>query len=155
MKHPNPKSEIRNPKSPTGLIRASMLYLFSASTGARIAIDEDIRGQFLGRCSEKMPQEDFVRGMGTALSPGVKMLVAQMAATALAGRQGFLGNVGVAALTLLGAAATVGMLGEAVTYQVLNPRTFDPPKAIIVTGNIIFPIIMVLLGARELGRERR
>jgi hypothetical protein len=155
MKHSNPKSKIQNPKSPSGLIRASMLYLLSASTGARIAIDEDIRGQFLGRCSENMPQEDFVRGMGTALSPGVKMLVAQMAATALAGRRGFLGRIGVAALTLLGAAATLGMLGEAVTYQALNPKTFDPPKAIIITGNIILPLIMVLLGARELGRKRR
>ncbi len=95
MKHSNPKSKIQNPKSPSGLIRASMLYLLSASTGARVAIDEDIRGQFLGRCSENMPQEDFVRGMGTALSPGVKMLVAQMAATALAGRRGFLGRLGV------------------------------------------------------------
>jgi len=132
-----------------------MLYLLSASTGARIAIDEDMRGQFLGKCSENMPQEDFVRGMGTALSPGVKMLVAQMAATALAGRRGFLGRIGVAALTMLGAAATVGMLGEAVTYQALNPKTFDPPKAIIVGGNIILPVMMVLLGARELGRKRR
>jgi hypothetical protein len=154
MKHSNPKSKIQNPKSPSGLIRASMLYLLSASTGARIAIDEDIRGQFLGRCSENMPQEDFVRGMGTALSPGVKMLVAQMAATALAGRRGFLGRIGVATLTLLGASATVGMLGEAVTYQALNPQTFDPPKAIIITGNIILPVMMVLLGARELGKKR-
>ena len=144
-----------NPTSPKGLVRASMLYLFSASTGARVAIDEDIGAQFLGRCSENMPQEDFVRGMGTALSPGVKMLVAQMAATALAGRPGLPGRIGVAALTLLGAVATAGMLGEAVTYRVLNPTTFDPPKAIIVIANIILPLLMVLFGAREIGRKRR
>jgi hypothetical protein len=155
MKHSNLQSEIYNSQSLRGLVRASLLYLFSASTGARIAIDEDIRAQFLGKCSENMPQEDFVRGMGTALSPGVKMLVAQVAATALAGRRGLLGRIGVTALTLLGGAATVGMLGEAVTYQVLNPKTFDPPKAIIVVANIIFPLMMVLFGARELGRKRR
>ncbi len=151
----NLKSKIQNPKSPKGLVATSLLYLLSASTGARIAIDEDIRGQFLGRCSEKMPQEDFVRGMGTALSPGVKMLVAQAAATTLAGRRGFLGRVGVFALTLLGAGATVGMLGEAVTYQALNPRTFDPPVATIVVANVALPAMMVILGGRELAGKRR
>ena len=133
---------------------ASLLYLLSASTGARIAIDDDIRGEFLGTCSENMPQEDFVYGMGTALSPGVKMLAAQVAATALAGRRGLPGKVGAFALTLLGAGATVGMLGEAVTYRVLNPKTFDPPKAIVVVANVALPVAMAVLGGREL-RGRR
>jgi hypothetical protein len=137
------------------LIASSLLYLLSASTGARIAIDEDIRGQFLGKCSENMPQEDFVRGMGTALSPGVKMLAVQVAATALAGRRGLLGKMGAATLTLIGGAAIVGMLGEAETYRALNPKTFDPPVATVIVANVIIPAMMVIFGRRELGSKRR
>ncbi len=148
-------TETRSRSLKKGLIASSMLYLLSASTGARIAIDEDIRGQFLGKCSENMPQEDFVRGMGTALSPGVKMLVAQMAATLLAGRRGVIGKVGVLILTLLGGAATVGMLGEAVTYKSLNPKTFDGPRATIIVANIVLPLLMVIFGRRQLADKRR
>ena len=129
-----------------------MLYLFSASTGARIAIDEDLPEEFLGRRSENMPQEDFVRGRGTALSPGVKMLTVQMVATLLASRRGFLGKVGAGGLTILGVASTFGMLGEAITYRVLNPKTFDPPKAIVIIANIVFPILMIVFGVRALKR---
>lgn len=155
MRKKTDTSRARTNGSKKGLIGSSILYLLTASTGARVAIDEDIRVQFLGKCSENMPQEDFVRGLGTALSPGVKMLVAQMAATLLAGRSGIAGKAGALLLTLLGAVAMFGMLGEAVTYQSLNPKTFDPPRATIVIANIVLPLLMVLFGRRELAGERR
>jgi len=117
-----------------------------------MAIDEDLPEEFLGRRSENMPQEDFVRGTGTALSPGVKMLTVQMVATLLAGRRGVLGKVGAGGLIVLGVASTFGMLGEAITYRVLNPKTFDPPKAIVVISNILFPILMIVFGVRAMKR---
>jgi hypothetical protein len=132
---------------------ASCLYLFNASTGARVAIDEDIPTMFLGRCSPNMPQEDFVRGMGTALSPGVKMLAAQVALTLLVGKRGPLRKVGALGLALYGAAATVGMLGERITYVALHPKTFDPPRAIIILGNIFLPVTMLVLGLVEFNKK--
>ena len=136
------------------LVATSVLYLLNASTGARIAIDEDIPVVFLGRCSPNMPQEDFVRGMGTALSPGVKTLAGQVALTALAIRRGPLGSLGMRGLALYGLAVTIGMLGERVTYVALHPRTFDPPKAIVIVGNLILPLLMTTLAIVELRRRR-
>jgi hypothetical protein len=136
------------------LVTASMLYLFTASTGARIAIDEDISACFLGRLSPNMPQEDFVHGFGTALSPGVKMLAAQTALTFLASRRGPLGSWGAAGLSVLGTAALAGMLGERITYSALHPRTFDPPKATIIILNILLPAAMALLGMNAASKRR-
>jgi hypothetical protein len=136
------------------LVTASMLYLFSASTGARIAIDEDISACFLGNSSPNMPQEDFVHGFGTALSPGVKMLAAQTVLTFLASRRGPLGKWGAAALSIYGLAALAGMLGERITYTALHPRTFDPPKATVVILNILLPAAMALLGVSAARGDR-
>lgn len=137
-----------------GLISASILYLFSASTGARIAIDEDIPAAFMGRPSRKTPQEDFVRSTGTALSPGVPMLTAHMLMTALAPLPGRIGAVGAVGLIVLALGEIIGMLGEPITYRVLNPRTIDQPKAIVVACNIVLPLLMVLFGIAELSRRR-
>lgn len=134
-------------KSRWGLVTASTLYLFSASTGARIAIDEDIPAAFLGRPSRKTPQEDFVRGTGTALSPGVPMLMAQVLLTALAPWRGKVGLAGAGGLMLMGMAATIGTLGEPITYRVLHPKSFDPPRAIVVLSNILLPVLMMAFGA--------
>lgn len=141
-------------KSKWGLVSASLLYLFSASTGARIAIDEDIPAAFMGRASRKTPQEDFVRGTGTALSPGVPMLTVHMAMSALAPWPGKIGVVGVLGLIALALGEAIGMLGEPITYKVLDPKTLDPPRAIVVACNIVLPILMIVFGIVELSSRK-
>jgi hypothetical protein len=139
--------------SKRALVTTSLLYLFSASTGARVSIDEDLPMAFLGKTSPNMPQEDFVRGLGTALSPGVKMLVGQVALTALAARRGPLGKLGARGLALYGVITAIGMLGERITFVALHPRTFDPPKAIIIAGNVVLSLLLVAFGLAAAKRD--
>ena len=53
-------------------------------------------------------------------------------------------------MTALGAGATIGVLGEPITYGTLSPWTFDPIKAGIVSAAIILSLSMTVLGARRL-----
>ena len=57
---------------------------------------------------------------------------------------------GAAGLTLVGAGATAGALGEKITHTVLSLRTFDPAKAAIVSAGIALSSLMTILGARRL-----
>ena len=57
---------------------------------------------------------------------------------------------GAAGLTVVGAGATAGALGEKITYRVFSPRTFDPIKAAIVSAGITLSSLMTVLGARRL-----
>jgi hypothetical protein len=106
----------------------SALYLLTAVIGAVMAIREDLPGEFAGRSSGNSASADFFRGTGTALSPGLAMLCAHMIFMGLSTRGGKVGTAGVAGLILLGAAATVGMVGEPIAYRVLSRKGFDPPK---------------------------
>lgn len=128
----------------------STLYLVAAVSGAAVAIRENLPGEFAGRTSGRTASADFLSGLGTALSPPLGMLVAQVALSALSTHGGRAGKVGVAGLTALGAGATIGMLGEPVAYRVLSPKTFDPAKAVLVSALIALPSLMTILGAKRL-----
>jgi hypothetical protein len=141
----NPGEEI-----PNRLLWVSATYLLAAIVGAATAIREDLPGEFAGRTSGHTASADFFRGTGTALSPGLAMLLAQSICTVLSTREGRAGTIGVAGLTLLGAAATVGMVGEPIAYRVLSPRGFDPPKAALVSALIVLPLSMGVLGTKRL-----
>lgn len=127
----------------------SLLYLLSAATGAAVAIREDLPGEFVGRRSGREASADFLR-TGTALSPGLPMLAAQGVCTVLSTRGGKAKTVGIAGLTALGAGATVGMLGEPITYRVLSPNTFDLSKVPLVSAFIVLPSLMTILGVKQL-----
>ena len=73
-----------------------------------------------------------------------------MTLTVLSTRGGRIGTAGVGGLTLLGAGATIGMLGEPIMYKVLSPDTFDPAKALLVSTLTLLPSLMTVLGARQL-----
>lgn len=134
------------------LVVASALYFANASMGAKIALDEELPAEFAGIRTGKPVVVDFLTWFGTALSPPLPMMLAHAALTALALRGEKAGRLGVKGLTALGALFTIGMLGEPITYRALRPRTVDPLKAALITGNIVFPILMALFGARELAR---
>ncbi len=127
----------------------SLVYLVTAATGAAVAIREDLPGEFAGKRSGRSASADFFKGTGTALSPGLAMLAAQMVFTALSTRGGKAGTAGAAGLTVLGAGATVGMMGEPITYKILSPNAFDPAKAPLVSALIALPALMTVLGVKQ------
>jgi hypothetical protein len=140
--------------SPDLLTWVSALYLLAAVIGATMAIREDLPGEFAGRFSRQSASADFFRGTGTALSPGLAMLSAQSILTVLSTRGGKAGTAGVAGLTMLGAAVTVGMVGEPIAYRVLSPEGFDPPKTALVSALIVLPLSMSVLGMKRLLANR-
>jgi hypothetical protein len=135
----------------------SALYLLTAALGAAMAIREDLPGEFAGRTSRRAASADFLKGTGTALSPGLAMLFAQSVLTLLSTRGGKAGTTGVAGLTVLGMGATIGMLGEPITYRVLSSDVFDAAKTALVSALIVLPSLMSALGMKRLlamrGRE--
>lgn len=132
------------------LIGTAVLSLLNGAAGAVVAMREDLRAEFPGLCTGKSARQDFVTGWGTALSPPLILMVWQAVSILLALQPGRRGTWGIRALMLNGVGFTAGMVGEPITYRVLNPRCFVPAKAAIVVGNIIFPASMVSFGWRLL-----
>ena len=57
-------------------------------------------------------------------------------------------------LALFGAATFIGALGEPITYELLNPVTFNPLLAVIQAGMIIIPLVMMVFAIQEWRRRR-
>jgi hypothetical protein len=137
--------------SDKSLSLVSVLWLLNSAIGAAVAIREElpaewIAGVYVGRDASA----EFFKGGGTALSPGLTMMAAQAICTILSTRSSRAGMAGSAGLSVLGAGATVGVLGETITYRVVSPRTLDPPKAAIVVAGIVLAPLMTILGGRRL-----
>ena len=132
-----------------------VLWLLNSAIGARVAIQEGLPGEwvadlYVGRDASA----EFFKGGGTALSPGLPMMVTQAVLAALSTRGGRAGKSGALGLTLLGAGGTVGVLAETITYRVLSPKTFDAAKAPIVSAAVVLSPLMAILGARRLSDLR-
>jgi hypothetical protein len=78
------------------------------------------------------------------------MLFAQLVLTVMSTRDGRVGTGGAAGLTVLGAGATIGMLGEPMAYRALSPKHLDPPKAALVSALVVLPSLMSVLGTKQL-----
>jgi hypothetical protein len=138
------------------LVQSSILYLIWASLGAVVAIVLDRPAQFGGSTSGLPVIQDFVYGTGTALSPPLLWwMVPQALLTWLAWSQRNRRSTwGVIGLALFGAATFIGALGEPITYELLNPVTFNPLLAIIQAGMIIIPLAMMVFAIQEWRRRR-
>jgi hypothetical protein len=130
----------------------SLAHILAAGASAAVAIREGLPGAFLGRTTGRTARGDFLLGAGTALSPGLAMLAAQAALTLLARRGGRAGAVGAAGLALIGAGATVGLLGEPIVWRVLSRRGFDAPKAALVAVMIALPVALCRTSVHTLRR---
>ena len=97
----------------------SALWLLNSALGAAVVIREDLPGEFAGMNRWHHPSSGFLTGGGTTLSPGLPMMAAQTIFTASSMCDGRAGPVGVAGMTALGAGATIGVLGEPITYEAL------------------------------------
>lgn len=149
-----------NTKTPTTLkrlITSSVLYIVIALIAAAVAIKENLPAQPLGEnTGTGLPVlQDFLYGNGTAMSPGLTWLTAQAILTFLALRKGRWGTIGVAGLTLFGLLSGVFSLTEPIVRKIFHPTTFDPLKAVIETGIIVVPFVMMVLGILEWSSRRR
>jgi hypothetical protein len=136
------------------LVGVSLLYIAWSLVGAAIAIAEGLPAGFGGAESRLSVSQDFVYGMGTALSPPLYWLATQLGLTALLVRTDTWGKFGAGGLAVAGAATLVGALGEPITLVVFAPATFEPVKAVVQAGMIVIPAILAVFGWRELRRRR-
>jgi len=128
-----------------------VVWLLNALTGAAVAIRKDLPGELIGGVyTGRDASAEFFKGTGTALSPGLTHIAMQAVFAVLSTRGGRAGMAGAAGLTVVGAGATAGALGEKITYRVFSSRTFDPVKAAIMSAGIILSLLMTVLGARRL-----
>jgi hypothetical protein len=135
------------------MLLASALYLVNSGIGTAMAIRYHLPADLAGVITGRNPRSDFLVWPGTALGPPGPLVLLHLLFMALAPLPGRAGKVGTTGLTLNGAGFTLGMLGERITWRVLHPRTFDPPIAAVVAGNIALPIAIVLFGIRALQRR--
>ncbi len=148
-----PMGEPLGPDKSLSLV--SVLWLLNSAIGAAVAIREGLPAEWVGGLYVgRDASAEFFKGTGTALSPGLPMMVAQALFAVLSTRGGRSGTTGAAGLTVLGAGGTVGMLAETITYRVLSPKTFDPAKAAIVLAAIVLAPLMTILGGRRLRTVR-
>ena len=147
----------KTPASLKRLIISSILYIVIALIAAAVAIAQNLPAQPLGESSGtgRPVLQDFLYGGGTAMSPGLIWLAAQATLTFLASRKGLLGTIGVAGLTLFGLLSGIFSLTEPIVRRIFHPATFDPLKAVIETGVIVVPFVMMVFGILELIRRRR
>src|SRR5215203_3191535 len=92
------------PERPSTLPVICVLWLLNSAIGARVAVNEGLPAEwvadfYVGRDASA----EFIKGGGTALSPGLPMMVAQAILAALSTRGGNAGKSGALGLTLLGA----------------------------------------------------
>jgi hypothetical protein len=127
------------------LVQASILSLIWGSIATVVAIVLNLPAQFGGSTSGLPAVQDFIYGMGTARSAPPVWMVAQALLTWLAWNQRNRRSTwGVIGLALFGATTFIGTLGEPITYELLNPVTFNPLLAVIPTGMIIIDSLMMV-----------
>lgn len=143
------------PKTLRQLITSSILYMVIAWIGTTVAIIESRPARPLGLSTGLPAVQDFLYGIGTAMSPPLSMLIGQAVLTALALRRDRWGVVGVGGLTVAGFCFWVGALIEPILLEIFNPATFDLVKAVLEAGLIIIPLMMVIFGVCESARRRR
>jgi uncharacterized membrane protein len=137
------------------LVQSSILYLIWASIAAVVAIVLNLPAQFGGSTTGLPVVQDFIYGMGTALSPSLWWMVPQALLTWLAWNQTNRRSTwGVIGLTLFGFAEFIGALGEPITYELLDPVTFNLLLAVIQAGMIIIPLVMTVFAIQEWRRRR-
>jgi hypothetical protein len=145
----------RTPPTLKRLITSVSLYLAIALIAGLIAILENLPAQLGGSTTGLTATQDFLYGMGTALSPPFYTLIIQLALLLLTPRKDKWGTLGVLGLTMIGVLTCIGALGEPINQRIFNPVTFDSIKAVIMLTMILLPLAIVVFGLMEwLGRRR-
>lgn len=146
---------VKTPKSLSRLITSSILYVVLALISTGIAFAENRPAEFGGSSTGLTVVQDFLYGQGTAMSPPLYWLIAQIALTILAPRRGLWGAVGVVGLAIFGLLSGIGALGEPINREIFAPATFNLFKAVIQAGMIVVPFGMMVFGILEFLKRRR
>ena len=155
MSTPTAIQQSAPPSTLKRLIACSVLYVVWASIAAVVAIAENRAGEFAGFSTGLPPLQNFLYGMGTGMSPPLLHLIVQVAFTMLAPRRDRWGGVGVVGLAIFGLLTVIGAIFEPINLELLNPMTFNLPRALLQSGMIIIPFAMMIFGILEWSRRRR
>jgi hypothetical protein len=137
------------------LVASSILYIVIALIATGIALVENRPAEFGGSSTGLPVVQDFLYGRGTAMSPPLYWLIAQIVLTVFAARHDRWGAVGVVGLAIFGLLSGIGALGEPIILEIFNPATFNLFKVVIQAGIIVLPFLMMVYGILEWSRRRR
>lgn len=142
------------PRTLKRLVSSSVLYIVLALIATGFAVIENRTTEFGGSTSGLSALQSFLYGQGTAMSPPLYWLVAQVGLTAMALRRNRWGSVGVIGLAVFGLFFLIGAIGEPILLESFNPATFDMLNAVILAGLVIVPFIMMVFAILEWSRRR-
>jgi hypothetical protein len=139
------------------LIISSVAYIIISLIAAAVAIQANLPAQPMGEGSGsgRPVLQDFLFGGGTAMSPGLPWLVAQIVLTVLAFCKKGWGTVGVWGLIIFGMLSGIFSLSEPNVRKIFSPASFDLLKAVVQTGVIVLPFVMMVFGFLEWRRRRQ
>jgi hypothetical protein len=137
------------------LVMSSIVYVVLSLIATGIALAENRPAEFGGSSTGLPVLQDFLFGQGTAMSPPLYWLVAQVVLSVLSPRRDRWGAVGVIGLAIFGLLLGIGALGEPIFLETFSPATFNLPKAVIQAGMIVVALLMMVLGIIEGLRRRR
>src|SRR5262245_20082800 len=136
------------------LMRVSLVYVAWATIAASMAIVQQRPAGFAGQATGLSAGQDYLIGLGTALSPPLWWIVIQLILTRWVARGDRWRRVGIYGLMLFGVLEFIGALGEPITLAIFRPATFDPFLAVIQAGMIVLPAAMAWLGVLALRDSR-
>jgi len=131
----------------------SVTYIVWATVAGMIAVAQNRPAGFAGQSTGLSAMNDFLFGIGTALSPPIWWIAAQALLTRWAPRRDRFGRIGIYGLIVFGVLECVGALGEPITYTIFAPGTRDLFLAVIQLGMIGLPAMMAAAGVRALRRS--
>ena len=133
------------------VVGVSAAYVANALWGARIAIRDSLPEAPFGMRSTRSVRSDFYAGFGTALSPGLPMLVLQAGVTGLTTGTPAMARRATGALAVAGALYFVGQLSEPVALRALrHPRRTPAERVAVVVGNVVLPGLLTTASIRAL-----
>ena len=138
------------------LVNSSVLYIVIALIAGTVAVQANLPAQPMGEGSGsgRPVLEEFLFGNGTAMSPGIPWLIAQIILTFLAFRRNWLGTVGVLGLSFHALLSGIFSMTEPNFQKVFSPATFDLFRAAIQLGVTVTPFVIMVFGILEWRRRR-
>jgi hypothetical protein len=127
----------------------STVYIGNALYGAHLALRDSLEEAPFGWRQNRTVSDDFYTGFGTALSPGLPMLIAQAGVSTMLVGSSRTAQRGANVLAVFGALYTIGQLAEPITYRTLRRPSEAPDRLHAIIGNVIVPAALTAVAARS------
>ena len=127
----------------------STAYIVNALVGARMAIRDSLPQSPFGIRTGRTPSADFYTGTGTALSPGLPILVAQAATSVALTGSASTARTGARLLGVFGVGYSVGQLAEPLARAAIAHPAARPTRTAVVFANVVLPATMAALAFRN------